>query len=78
MYPGAAAITTLHLLYQISKGTGKKKRHLSNLSTPSPEKDSLLGPMVHKKIEYQNLKGDVFFAGPFISRFGLAMSKDLV
>ena len=36
------------------------------MSTPSPEKDSLLGPTVHKKIEYQNLKGDVFFAGPFI------------
>ena len=35
------------------------------MSTPSPEKDSLLGPTVHKKIEYQNLKGDVFFAGPF-------------
>ena len=37
------------------------------MSTPSPEKDSLLGPTVHKKIEYQNLKGDVFFAGPFTS-----------
>ena len=28
-------------------------------------RSALLGPTVHKKIEYQNLKGDVFFAGPF-------------
>ena len=36
------------------------------MSTPSPEKDSLLGPTVHTEIENQNLKGDVFIAGPFI------------
>ena len=40
------------------------------MSTPSPETDSLLGPTVHKKIEYQNLKEDVFFAGPFSRTFG--------
>ena len=31
------------------------------MSTPSPEKDSLLGQLVHEKIAYQNLKHDGFF-----------------
>ena len=35
------------------------------ISTPSPEKDSLLGPMVHKKIARQILKKEAFFGQPF-------------
>ena len=35
------------------------------ISTQSPEKDSLLGPTVHEKIAYQNLKRDIFFGPPF-------------
>ena len=35
------------------------------MSTPSPEKDSLLGPTVHKKIAYQILKMEFFFGSPF-------------
>ena len=37
------------------------------MSTQSPEKDSLLGPTVHEKIAYQNLKRDIFFWPPFSS-----------
>ena len=35
------------------------------MSTPSPEKDSLLGQLVREKIAYQNLKWDIFFGPPF-------------
>ena len=31
------------------------------MSTPSPEKDSLLGPMVHKKIAHTNFEKGGFF-----------------
>ena len=36
------------------------------MSTPSPEKDSLLGPSVHEKIAYQNLKHDGFFTTLYV------------
>ena len=35
------------------------------MSIPSPEKDSLLGPTVYKKIVHQILKKEVFFGQPF-------------
>ena len=35
------------------------------ISTPSPEKESLLGPTVREKIAYQILKEDCFFGPPF-------------
>ena len=50
-----------------------KKCHLSNfdiqfslltvgpMSTPSPEKDSLLGPTVHEQLAHQILKKEGFF-----------------
>ena len=44
---------------------GKEEEKRKNISTPSPEKDSLFGPTVHKKIAYQILKKEVFFGSPF-------------
>ena len=38
------------------------------MSTPSPDKDTLFGPTVHKKIAYQILKMEFFFGTPFNSR----------
>ena len=35
------------------------------MSTPSPEKHSLLGLTVHEKIAYKILKMEVFFGSPF-------------
>ena len=45
------------------------------MSTQSPEKDSLLGPTVHEKIAYQNLKRDGFFGPPFTSNATDARSR---
>ena len=39
------------------------------MSTPSPEKDSLLGPTVQEKIGDKILKMEVFFGSPFIFTF---------
>ena len=35
------------------------------ISTPSPEKDSLLGPTVHEKIALEILISHIFFGTPF-------------
>ena len=35
------------------------------ISTSSPEKDSLLAPMVHEKIAHEILKKEFFFGQPF-------------
>ena len=36
------------------------------ISTPRPEKDSLLGPTVHEKITHQILKNDFFLDNPLL------------
>ena len=40
------------------------------ISTPSPDKGSLLGQMVREKIAYQILKKEGFFGPPFITDLG--------
>ena len=59
------------ILYAIFSWTvGPKRVSFSGLgvltSTPSPEKDSHLRPMVHEKIAYQIFKMEIFFGSPFI------------
>ena len=41
------------------------------ISTPSPdEKDTVFGPMVHKKIAYKILKMEVFLVHPLLNNKG--------